>query len=439
MLARCLLDPWNIDYYHAPFLLALLSWEALARDGWPRVTLFAGAALALTFPASIDSMTAMTRGLAARLRHVPVVVAAARRLADDGAVRAAAPGALDGGAARSPAAPGGAGLTRSDLSQAGSPDHYDPRIPRALITGITGQDGSYLAEQLLECGYEVVGMVRSAHERSDGVRTVHGDLADADSLRAAVLETAPDELYHLAAPTFVPASWKDPAGTLALVAGATGTLLQAAREVDGLRVMVASSGEVFGAAAHSPQNEQTPMRPRSPYGVAKVAAFGLVDTLRHKHGMHASSAIAYNHESPRRPERFLPRKVARGAAAIKLGLRDELAIGDLDAVRDWCDARDVVRGYRLMLQSDEPLDVILASGVGRTVRELVDTAFAVVDLDPADYLRVDPKLVRGAERNPPVGDATLARERLGWELEISFEQMIEEMVRADLAELAAAA
>ena len=312
-------------------------------------------------------------------------------------------------------------------------------MPRALITGITGQDGSYLAELLLEHGYEVVGMVRSPCERSDGVRTVHGDLADAASLRAAVLETAPDELYHLAAPTFVPASWKDPAGTLALVAGATATLLQAAREVDGLRVMVASSGEVFGAAGHSPQNEQTPMRPCSPYGVAKVAAFGLVDTLRHRHGIHASSAIAYNHESPRRPERFLPRKVARGAAAIKLGLRDELSIGDLDAVRDWCDARDVVRGYRLILQSDEPLDVILASGVRRTVRELVDTAFAVVDLDPADYLRVDPKLVRGTERNPPVGDATLARERLGWELEISFEEMIEEMVHADLAELSATA
>ncbi|MEA2139356.1 MAG: GDPmannose 4,6-dehydratase [Solirubrobacteraceae bacterium] len=281
-------------------------------------------------------------------------------------------------------------------------------------------------------------MVRSPHAPIDGVRTVHGDLADADSLRAAVLETAPDELYHLAAPTFVPASWKDPAATLALVAGATATLLKAAQEVDGLRVMVACSGEVFGAAAHSPQDERTPMRPRSPYGVAKVAAFGLVDTLRHKHGMHASSAIAYNHESPRRPERFLPRKVARGAAAVKLGLRDTLPLGDLDAVRDWCHARDVVRGYWLMLQADEPVDVILASGVGRTVRELVDTAFAVVGLDAAAHVRVDAELVRGPERTPPVGDASLARERLGWQPEISFDEMIEEMVLADLAELSAA-
>ena len=282
-------------------------------------------------------------------------------------------------------------------------------------------------------------MVRSDDVRIEGVRTVHGDLGDAPSLRAAVLDTAPDELYHLAAPTFVPASWKDPALTLAHVAGATGTLLKAAREVDGLRVMVACSGEVFGAASESPQTEATPMRPRSPYGVAKLAAFGLVDTMRTKYALHASSALAYNHESPRRPERFLPRKVSRGVAAIKLGLKDTLELGDLGAVRDWCHARDVVRGYQLMLQADEPIDVILAGGVGRTVGELVEAAFAVVDLDPAPYVRVDPGLVRPSERAAPVGDTTLARERLGWQPEISFEAMIEEMVRADLAELSATA
>ena len=308
-------------------------------------------------------------------------------------------------------------------------------MPRALITGITGQDGSYLCELLRGRGYEVVGMVRAASQAPDGVPTVQGDLGDLPSLRAAVLETAPDELYHLAAPTFVPASWKDPAGTLALVAGATATLLLAAREVGGARVLVASSGEIFGAARVSPQNEDTPMRPRSPYGVAKVAAFGLVDTLRAKHGMHASSAIAYNHESPRRPERFLPRKVTRAAASIKLGLQDELVLGDLSAVRDWSHARDVVRAYQLMLAQDEPGDLVLASGVGRTVRELVDAAFAVVGLDPEPYLRVDDRLVRPSERTPPVGDITRARERLGWEPETSFEAMIEEMVRADLAEL----
>jgi GDPmannose 4,6-dehydratase len=312
-------------------------------------------------------------------------------------------------------------------------------VPRALVTGITGQDGSYLSELLLDDGYDVVGMVR-APLTLDGVRTVHGDLADHESVRRAVLETQPDELYHLAAPTFVPASWRDPAGTLALVAGATATLLQASSEMaGGVRVLVANSGEVFGAASVSPQNEETPMRPRSPYGVAKLAAYGLVDTLRRRHGLHASSAIAYNHESPRRPERFLPRKVTRGAAAIKLGLQDELVLGDLDAVRDWCHARDVVRGFRLMLRQEEPGDYILAGGVGRTVRELVDTAFGCVGLDPAEYVRVDPELVRPAERTPPVGDISRARERLGWEPETSFQAMIEEMVQADLTDLRATA
>ncbi len=281
-------------------------------------------------------------------------------------------------------------------------------------------------------------MVRSEGAAIAGVDTVHGDLADLPSLRAAVLETAPDELYHLAAPTFVPASWKDPATTMALVAGATGTLLSAAREAGSdMRVLVANSGEVFGAATESPQNERTAMRPRSPYGVAKLAAFGLVDVMRHKHRLHASSALAYNHESPLRPERFLPRKVSRGAAAIKLGLQDTLALGDLNAVRDWCHARDVVRGYQLMLQCEEPGDVILASGVGRTVRELADVAFAVVGLDAGDYIQVDPRLVRPSERTPSVGDPSLARERLGWEPETRFQDMIEEMVHADLAALAA--
>lgn len=311
-------------------------------------------------------------------------------------------------------------------------------MPRALITGITGQDGSYLSDLLQERGYEVVGLVR-ADAQPRGARTVRGDLADPDSLRDAVRATAPDEIYHLAAPTFVPASWKDPAGTLELVAGATATLLLAAREVEGARVLVASSGEIFGAARQSPQNEDTPMRPRSPYGVAKLAAYGLVDTMREKHGMHASSAIAYNHESPRRPERFLPRKVARGAAAIKLGLQDELVLGDLHAVRDWSHARDVVRGFWLMLQQDEPGDYVLASGVGRTVADLVDAAFGVVGLDPQRYVRVDPKLVRPSERTPPVGDIGRARERLGWEPETDFEAMIEEMVQADLADLGASA
>ncbi|HVF79568.1 MAG TPA: GDP-mannose 4,6-dehydratase [Solirubrobacteraceae bacterium] len=315
-------------------------------------------------------------------------------------------------------------------------------MPRALITGITGQDGSYLAELLLAKDYEVVGLVRSESKAAApaGVRTVLGDLADRDALRAAVLDTTPDELYHLASPTLVPASWKDPAHTLEVVAGATATLLQATREVEGgVRVVVANSGEIFGAANVSPQTEDTPMRPRSPMGVAKLAAFGLVDTMRHKHGLHLSSAIAYSHESPRRPERFLPRRIARAAASIKLGLQDDLQLGDLAAVRDWCHARDVVRGYWLMLQQDGPGDYILAGGVGRTVGELVDAAFGCVGLDPAAHVRVDAKPRRGAERSPPVGDITRAREQLGWEPETSFGAMIEEMVQADLAALGPAA
>jgi GDPmannose 4,6-dehydratase len=310
-------------------------------------------------------------------------------------------------------------------------------MPRALITGITGQDGSYLTELLQRSGYEVIGLVRDGSQAPAGVATTPGDLADPPSLRAAVLATAPDELYHLAAPTFVPASWEDPARTLALVAGATATLLQAAREVGGVRVLVAGSCEIFGAADVSPQNERTPARPRSPYGVAKLAAYGLVDTLRER-GLHASTAIAYNHESPRRPERFLPRKVTRAAAAIKLGRQDELVLGDLGAVRDWSHARDVVRGYQLMLAQDDPGDYVLASGVGRTVGDLVAAAFAVVELDPARYVRVDERLVRPPEPTPPVGDPTLARERLGWEPETSFAALIEEMVRADLSALEAA-
>lgn len=311
-------------------------------------------------------------------------------------------------------------------------------MPRALITGVTGQDGWYLSELLREKGYELVGLVRPGSDSPlpAGVAPVAGDLADAAALRAAVLDTAPDELYHLAAPTFVPGSWRDPAGTLALVAGATAELLLAVRDAGpGVRMLAAGSGEVFGAAGRSPQDEDTPMRPRSPYGVAKVAAFGMVDSLRREHRLHASSAIAYNHESPRRSVRFVSRKVSRAAAAIRLGLQDEIELGDLDAVRDWCHARDVVRGYWLMLQQEEPGDYVLAGGVGRTVRELVETAFACVGLDPAEHVRVSAELVRPPEPVPPVGDITRARRRLGWEPRTGFREMIEEMVRADLADL----
>lgn len=319
--------------------------------------------------------------------------------------------------------------------------------PRALITGIGGQDGSYLAERLVADGFEVVGMVRPPVNRElpnlsdlDGAyRLVPGDLADAPSLRRAVDEVQPDVLFHLAAPTFVPDSWADPTSTLAAIAGGTATLLAAVAAASrATRVVVAGSAEIFGDSGQSPQSERSPMRPQSPYGVAKLAAHGLVQAMRAHHGLHASSGILFNHESPRRPERFLPRKVTRGAAAIKLGLADELVLGDLQATRDWCDARDVVRGLQLMAAAEEPGDYVLASGVAHTVQDLVDAAFGAAGIATEGRIRVDPAFVRAPEATQPLGDPTRARERLGWEPEISFERMIGDMLAADLRDLAGA-
>jgi GDPmannose 4,6-dehydratase len=312
-----------------------------------------------------------------------------------------------------------------------------PSVPRALVTGVSGQDGSYLAALLADRGYEVAGLVRGAAKSlPDGVSALTGDLREPATLRAAVHETRPDELYHLAAPTFVPDSWEDPTETVAAIATATATLLAAAREVDpAMRVWVSTSSEVFGDAGESPQNERSPMRPRTPYGAAKLAAHGLVGALRGRFGLFACSGLTYNHESPRRPEQFLTRKVTRGAAAIKLGLERELVLGDLDAVRDWSHAADVVRAAWLALQAPEPGDYVIASGVGRSVRDFVAAAFGALDLDWKDYVRVAPALVRPAEPVALVGDPTRARERLGWTPERSFEDLVAEMVAADLAAL----
>jgi GDPmannose 4,6-dehydratase len=305
------------------------------------------------------------------------------------------------------------------------------------VTGVSGQDGSYLAQLLGERGYEIVGLVRRRTEAlPDGVAALTGDLLDPASLRAAVRKARPDELYHLAAPTFVPASWEDPSETMAAIATATAALLAAARELHpAIRVWVSTSSEVFGDAGESPQTERSPMRPRSPYGAAKLAAHGLVRAMRERVGLFACSGLTYNHESPRRPERFVTRKITRAAAAIKLGLERELVLGDLDAVRDWSHAADVMRAAWLALQAHEPDDYVIASGVGRTVRDFVATAFAAVGLDWEHYVRVDPVLVRAAEPVALVGDATLARERLGWEPEHSFDDLVAEMVAADLAAL----
>ena len=315
---------------------------------------------------------------------------------------------------------------------------------RALITGIAGQDGSYLAELLVAEGYDVTGLVRPPADRPmpnldavrDAVALVEGDLLDPASLRRAVEAVRPAELYHLAAPSFVPASWDDPAGIVAAIAGATATVLAAARAVDpDMRVWVAASSEIFGDAGESPQTEASPARPITPYGVAKLAAHGLAGAMRGRHGMFACSGITYNHESPRRPERFLSRKVTRAVAAISLGLEDELTLGDLRAVRDWSHAADSVRAARLALAPDEPRDYVVESGVGRTVEDLVGTAFAHAGLDFRDHVRVDPALVRPPEATPLVGDPSRARRLLGWAPERSFAETVAEMVDADIARL----
>jgi GDPmannose 4,6-dehydratase len=324
---------------------------------------------------------------------------------------------------------------------AGPPVKQDRR--RALVTGVSGQDGSYLAELLLERGREVVGVVRELGEPApnldgviDAIALVEGDLADPDGLARVVAQVRPDELFHLAAPTFVPASWEDPRRYLDEIAGATATLLAAAVAADPApRVYVATSSEIFGDAGESPQHEESPMRPWSPYGVAKLAAHRLVGAFRARHGLHASSGITYNHESPRRPEAFLPRKVSRAAAAISLGLQDEVALGSLDAVRDWSAAQDVVRGALLAVEHDEPGDYVFASGTGHTVQDLVQAAFARVGLDWERHVRVDPAFVRPPEATPQVGDPSRARRVLGWEPEISFEELVGRMVDADVAEL----
>jgi GDPmannose 4,6-dehydratase len=319
-------------------------------------------------------------------------------------------------------------------------------VRRALITGISGQDGSYLTELLLERGYDVTGVTRRGADQElphlghvrDRVALVSGDLLEPQTLRDAVGAVRPHELYHLAAPTFVPASWEAPEEVLDAIGGATAELLTSARRLDPqMRIFVAASSEIFGDAGESPQHERSPMRPRSPYGVAKLAAHGLAGVLRTHFGQFVVSGITYNHESPRRPAHFLPRKVTRGAAAIALGLEQELVLGDLDAVRDWSHAADVMRGAWLALQADVPRDYVFASGRGRTVHELVDAAFAAAGISPEGHVRVDRAFVRPPEATPPVGDPSLARRALGWEPQIGFEAMIAEMVAADLAELRA--
>jgi GDPmannose 4,6-dehydratase len=315
---------------------------------------------------------------------------------------------------------------------------------RALVTGITGQDGSFLAELLLERGYAVTGMTRRAASESLGcsehlrrrIALVEANLLEAESLRKAMADVRPHELYHLAAPSFVPDSWRDPVVTVAAIAGATAGLLTAVRDGgEHTRVFVASSGAIFGAAPESPQREGTPCRPETPYATAKLAAHQLVGQLRAHDGVFACSGILYNHESERRPESFVTRKITRTAAAIKLGLAEQVVLGDLRAVRDWSFAGDVMLGAWLMLQQDDPNDYILASGIPHSVAELVEVAFGYLGLDAHRYVHVDPGLVRASEPVRQVGDPSRAKERLGWEPTLSFEQLVHRMVDADLRAL----
>jgi GDPmannose 4,6-dehydratase len=317
-----------------------------------------------------------------------------------------------------------------------------------LITGVTGQDGSFLAELLHQEGYEVTGMVRGGGDRDLGcaehlrehLALVPGDLLDADSLRAAVEQARPHELYHLASPSFIPASWERPAETLQAIVGSTATLLEAVRHADPQpRIFVAASGAMFGDAPESPQSESTPCRPTSPYAIAKLASHELVGAMRAHEGLYACSGIVFNHESERRPHQFVTRTITRAAAQIKLGLAEEVTLGALDAVRDWSFAGDVVHGAWLTLQQERPGDYVFASGVGRTVAELAETAFACVGLEAERYVRVDPKLVRAPERTASVGDPSKARRELGWKPLVSFEQLVERMVRADMLALQAVA
>jgi len=318
---------------------------------------------------------------------------------------------------------------------------------RALITGITGQDGSYLAELLVARDYEVWGTVRGSvgaeYPNLDAVRgrieLVACDLADPIAIAAALDACRPHEIYNLAAISFVPRSWEQPLETIEVNAAAVTALLESVREAHPTaRVFSAASGEIFGDAQAGPRREDTPCRPRTPYAIAKLHAHLTIAAYRDHHGLHASSGIAFNHESVRRPPEFVTRKITRTAAAIKLGLEGELTLGDLDAVRDWGYAPDFVEAMWLMLQHREPGDYVIATGVGRTVGELVDVAFAAVGLDAQPYLRVNPDLVRRSEPRPAIGDASKAGAQLGWQPRTSFAEMVAEMVEFDLRTLAPA-
>ena len=318
---------------------------------------------------------------------------------------------------------------------------------RALITGITGQDGSYLAELLLAKGYHVSGMVRRLSSPNlwrieairDRIDLRVADLLDQLSLIRLIEQTEPDELYNLAAMSFVPASWDQPMLTGEFNAQGVTRILEAVRQVNPrIRIYQASSSEMFGKVRETPQNELTPFYPRSPYGVSKVFAHYITVNYRESYGLFAVSGILFNHESPRRGLEFVTRKVSDGVARIKLGLADTLVLGNLDARRDWGFAGDYVEAMWRMLQQETAEDFVVATGVSHSVRDLVEIAFAHVGLDWRQYVRTDPALLRPAEVDHLVGDASKARAKLGWRPTVDFEGLVRMMVDADLERLQAA-
>ncbi|MCK4857005.1 MAG: GDP-mannose 4,6-dehydratase [candidate division Zixibacteria bacterium] len=315
---------------------------------------------------------------------------------------------------------------------------------RALITGVTGQDGSYLADLLLEKGYQVFGMVRRAStenfERIDHIRDrinlVQADLLDQLSLITLIKEAKPDEVYNLAAQSFVPTSWSQPVLTGEFNAIGVTRLLEAIRLVDKkIKFYQASSSEMFGKVQEVPQTERTPFYPRSPYGVAKVYGHFITVNYRESYDIFACSGILFNHESPRRGLEFVTKKITDGAARIKLGLADDLYLGNLDAKRDWGFAGDYVRAMWLMLQEDKPENFVISSGENHSVRDLAQIAFARLDLDYQKYVKVDPRFVRPAEVDVLLGDSSKAHQKLGWQPEVSFKELVEMMVDYDLEHL----
>lgn len=314
--------------------------------------------------------------------------------------------------------------------------------PRALVTGITGQDGSYLAEFLLEQGYEVHGMVRrSSTEKFDRIEHIRGrlvlhqgDLLDQRSLVDTMRAARPDEIYNLAAMSFVAASWVQPTLTSEFSGIGVTRMLEAMRETcPEARFYQASSSEMFGKVLEVPQTERTPFYPRSPYGVAKAYGHFITVNYRESYGLHATSGILFNHESPRRGLEFVTRKITWHAAAIKLGLESELRLGNLDAERDWGFAGDYVRAMWLMLQQDEPEDFVIATGAAHSVRDCVEVAFEHAGVSVDDHVVIDTAFLRPAEVEHLIGDASKARRVLGWEPEVSFEELVRMMVEADLA------